>query len=217
MNRKAWLFTMIALFGSHSVLAQDVNQELNFYCNAANTEFEQSVKVGKAKTVLVNAGSFHQIEVDSEYNASVENLVGEMKRVGLTSQCAEFLVSQGSVKSMKEESDVYARVYFDFNKHQLTSQSRYVLRTVAAQLKSAPSDLIVEGHADSVGDHSYNFTLGLKRSETVTQYLVERGVEKESLVTISKGETTPIASNSNAQGRQKNRRVDLLTEPASEN
>ncbi len=208
---------MIALFGSQSVLGQDVNQELNFYCNAADAEFEQSVKVGKAKTVLVNAGSFHQIEMDSEYNASVENLVGEMKRVGLTSQCAEFLVSQGSVKSITDDSDVYARVYFDFNKHQLTSQSRYVLRNVAAQLRSAPSDLIVEGHTDSLGDHSYNFTLGLKRSETVAGYLIERGVGKDSLVAISKGETTPIASNSNAQGRQKNRRVDLLAEPDSDN
>ncbi|SON49502.1 OmpA family protein [Vibrio tapetis] len=217
MNRKVWLFTMIALFGSQSVLGQDVNQELNFYCNAAGAEFEQSVKVGQAKTVLINAGSLHQIEMDSGYNASVENLVGEMKRVGLTSECAEFLVSQGRVKSIEGDSDVYARVYFDFNKHQLTSQSRYVLRSVAAQLRSAPSDLIVEGHADSVGDHGYNFTLGLKRSETVTEYLVERGVKKDSLVAISKGETAPIASNGNAKGRQKNRRVDLLAEPASEN
>jgi len=215
MNRKLAFWFLISCQGSAApfALAQDnINQELNYYCNAPKLEYQQSVSVGEARTLILKSGSFNQLEKPSNYQATVDYISDGLKQIGYSDECAEFLLSKSTVKMTKDDSDVYARVYFDFNKHALTSNSRYVLRNVSQQLKAKPTDLIVEGHADSIGSHGYNFTLGLKRSKSVMKYLVDKGVDPADLVAVSKGEIQPIASNKTAQGRQKNRRVDLLAE-----
>ena len=72
--------------------------------------------------------------------------------------------------------------------------------------------IVVSGHTDSVGSEAYNMKLGQRRADTVKSYLVERGVSSSKITTKSFGESQPVASNSTAEGRAKNRRAEVDVE-----
>jgi outer membrane protein OmpA-like peptidoglycan-associated protein len=71
------------------------------------------------------------------------------------------------------------------------------------------------GHADSIGSYKPNWVLSDKRAIQVKEYLVSKGVKEDRIVTTPYGSTVPIASNKTAQGRQKNRRVEITIKDAS--
>ena len=67
----------------------------------------------------------------------------------------------------------------------------------------------IEGHTDNVGDEAKNLDLSKKRAEAVKNYLISKGVSKDKLMSDGFGATKPIADNTSAGGRAKNRRVDI--------
>ena len=69
--------------------------------------------------------------------------------------------------------------------------------------------VIAVGHTDDIGTEVYNQGLSVRRADAVKAYLVEKGVEKNRVYTEGKGEKQPIASNKTAEGRAKNRRVEI--------
>jgi outer membrane protein OmpA-like peptidoglycan-associated protein len=71
------------------------------------------------------------------------------------------------------------------------------------------------GHADSIGAYKANWVLSDKRAGQVKEYLVKKGVKDDRIVTTPYGSTVPIASNKTAEGRQKNRRVEISMKDAS--
>jgi outer membrane protein OmpA-like peptidoglycan-associated protein len=71
----------------------------------------------------------------------------------------------------------------------------------------------VAGHTDSTGAESYNQQLSERRASTVSMYLQSRGIEQQRMITIGLGESMPVADNSNATGRQANRRVEITMVP----
>jgi outer membrane protein OmpA-like peptidoglycan-associated protein len=71
-------------------------------------------------------------------------------------------------------------------------------------------ELGVEGHTDSVGGHASNQLLSEHRGTAVRDYLIQEGMAAGSVTTKGFGETQPVASNDTAQGRQQNRRVELV-------
>jgi outer membrane protein OmpA-like peptidoglycan-associated protein len=75
--------------------------------------------------------------------------------------------------------------------------------------------IIVEGHTDDVGDEGYNQALSLARANAVKNYLIRiiPNQENYSWLTKGAGSSQPIASNTTPEGRQQNRRVDLIIAP----
>jgi OOP family OmpA-OmpF porin len=69
--------------------------------------------------------------------------------------------------------------------------------------------IIAVGHTDAVGSDTYNQKLSVRRSEAVKAYLVSKGIEKNRVYTEGKGEKQPVADNKTAEGRAKNRRVEI--------
>lgn len=67
----------------------------------------------------------------------------------------------------------------------------------------------LKGHADGIGPYKYNWVLSDKRAISVKEYLISKGVRENRIVTTPFGSTVPIASNKTAEGRQKNRRVEI--------
>ncbi len=67
----------------------------------------------------------------------------------------------------------------------------------------------IYGHADSIGPSAYNQNLSQKRAQAVVNYLVSKGVDSKRLTAKGFGESQPVAPNTNPEGRQKNRRVEL--------
>jgi len=73
-------------------------------------------------------------------------------------------------------------------------------------------NIIVEGHTDSRGTESYNQSLSQRRADTVRNYLVKQGYPGDRIQARGMGEGTPIASNTSAEGRANNRRVEIVIE-----
>ena len=102
-------------------------------------------------------------------------------------------------------------VLFDTGSANLKSGTREKLAKVAGILLSHPGLKIqVEGHTDSVGDVNYNQRLSENRAESVRSYIVGQGIAHDAVGTAGFGEAHPVASNSTAEGRQQNRRVELI-------
>jgi OOP family OmpA-OmpF porin len=103
--------------------------------------------------------------------------------------------------------------FFDFNKAQLKPSAEDVLAEAVRTLKQNPDMRVtVEGHADSVGSDAYNERLSEKRAQAVKGYLVRQGIESSRISTEGLGESKPVASNSTADGRAKNRRAEIIVQ-----
>ncbi|MGY5847304.1 OmpA family protein [Salegentibacter sp. HM20] len=106
--------------------------------------------------------------------------------------------------------DESSGVYFDTDKYNINAKSRETLNKLADIFKEYPnSNILVEGHTDSTGSESYNLTLSKNRAQAVTNYLLDQGLSRGRFETKWYGELQPKYDNSTAEGRSKNRRVEL--------
>jgi outer membrane protein OmpA-like peptidoglycan-associated protein len=102
-------------------------------------------------------------------------------------------------------------VLFDTGKSTLRPLAREKLAKVAGIVSGHPGlRLDVEGHTDSVGGDDYNQQLSEQRGESVRVYLTDQGMATASVTAKGFGKTQPVASNDTAEGRQLNRRVELV-------
>ncbi|HYX54126.1 MAG TPA: OmpA family protein [Candidatus Limnocylindrales bacterium] len=102
-------------------------------------------------------------------------------------------------------------VLFKTGSFELLSGARERLAKVSGIVLAHPGlHLEVEGHTDSVGGDEYNQQLSEKRADAVRTYLVQQGIPDSSIVARGLGKTTPVASNDTPEGRQQNRRVELV-------
>ena len=103
-----------------------------------------------------------------------------------------------------------ADAFFDFDKSVLKSEGKAKLDDLVSKIKDINLEVIIAvGHTDSVGSDGYNQKLSIRRSEAVKAYLVAKGIEKNRVYTEGKGEKQPVADNKTAEGRAKNRRVEI--------
>ncbi len=100
-------------------------------------------------------------------------------------------------------------VYFEFDKYDLTPESRAVLLAHAEKLKGASMSVRLEGHADETGSREYNMALGEKRANAVRDFLVLQGVKAASLESVSYGEERPVATGHEESSWSQNRRVEV--------
>jgi len=102
-------------------------------------------------------------------------------------------------------------VLFDSGKYTLRPLAREKLAKISGIVLAYPSlKLAVEGNTDSVGTESFNQELSEKRAEGVRSYLTQQGVPEASTTATGFGKNRPIASNDTSEGRQQNRRVELI-------
>lgn len=91
------------------------------------------------------------------------------------------------------------------------------LDQIANSMVQYPNSLIdVMGHTDSTGSDQYNLDLSKRRADSVANYLVMRGVSRARIETVGYGEQYPIADNATAEGRARNRRVELKITPITQ-
>jgi outer membrane protein OmpA-like peptidoglycan-associated protein len=89
--------------------------------------------------------------------------------------------------------------------------ARERLARISGILSAHPTLVVeVEGHTDSVGSDAFNQGLSERRADSVRNYLVQQGVPAASITSAGFGKTSPVATNDTAEGRQMNRRVELI-------
>ena len=113
--------------------------------------------------------------------------------------------------AVEKRVDVYG-IYFDFASDRLRPESTPVLSEIAGALaNNAGWTLTINGHTDNIGGESSNLELSRRRSESVRRALVERyHITPARLITAGFGASQPKESNATAEGRGKNRRVELV-------
>ena len=128
-----------------------------------------------------------------------------------------------AAKLQKELTDLQAKptdrgmvltlgdVLFDTGRAELKSGAFSTMDRLATFLRENPERTVaIEGHTDSVGGDAYNLALSDKRAEAVRNALLSRGIAGTRVTSKGMGESTPVASNDTAEGRQRNRRVEII-------
>jgi len=107
--------------------------------------------------------------------------------------------------------DQLEAIYFDFDKYVIMPEGREALKRNAEWLqKNAGAKVVVEGNCDERGTNEYNMALGQRRADAAAKYLVDLGVAKDRVGTVSFGEEKPICTESNEACWSKNRRDDFV-------
>ena len=131
----------------------------------------------------------------------------------------ELEIALVKLAAFKEESrglvlTLSGGVLFVSNSANLLPSAQVKLNQIAeALISGSQRQVLVEGHTDSQGKDSANLDLSQRRADAVRSYIVSRGLPTEQIRSSGLGETRPIASNSNAEGRANNRRVELVVLP----
>lgn len=113
--------------------------------------------------------------------------------------------------------DLSSEVSFDIDSHRINRGFYASLNKVAGVLSDYPQTAVhIVGHTDSTGSDSYNLDLSLRRAGSVKNYLTRQGVNEPRTRTDGKGESSPAASNASAEGRSRNRRVEIFLKPIVE-
>jgi outer membrane protein OmpA-like peptidoglycan-associated protein/tetratricopeptide (TPR) repeat protein len=112
---------------------------------------------------------------------------------------------------------VLNKVYFDFDKHNLTSQSKKTLDSVLSVMQNNPAIIIeVNGHTDAEGSDIYNLNLSMQRAKVCAYYLIGKGIKAARIQIKASGESQPVAPNQatdgkdNPDGRKLNRRTEFI-------
>lgn len=100
------------------------------------------------------------------------------------------------------------RVFFDFDKSNLTTEAEKTVERLAAWMKEYPqTSVTIEGHADERGTREYNLALGARRANSVKDYLIVLGVQSDRIETVSYGEERPAVLGSDPDAWAQNRRA----------
>ncbi len=105
-----------------------------------------------------------------------------------------------------------AIVYFEYNKTKEIDTKNVVefMNVLIEDVKASGASVHITGHTDQDGDEDYNYKLGLERAEKAKSYMVSKGVAPEKITVESKGKLEPVADGSTEEGKQKNRRVEIV-------
>jgi outer membrane protein OmpA-like peptidoglycan-associated protein len=105
-------------------------------------------------------------------------------------------------------------ILFDTDSDVIRPESTPTLREIGEMLQEhGDMSLLIEGHTDSAGEADYNLELSESRAQSVVEYLVASyGIDSNRLAAAGFGESNPVGDNSTPEGRQQNRRVELVVQ-----
>lgn len=167
----------------------------------ANAEAERQNAV--AATERANAATEEANQLRQRAEAERTELRAElMRQFNLILETRD--TARGLIVNMSD-------VLFDTGKSTLRAGAREKLAKVSGIIQSHPGlKLEIEGHTDSVGGDEYNQRLSEKRADAVRDYLVQQGIAADSITAKGYGKSRPVVSNASAEGRQRNRRVEMV-------
>jgi outer membrane protein OmpA-like peptidoglycan-associated protein len=169
----------------------------------ARTDAEQRQQSAQAESDRNKAAA-----IDSDRQLQQAVLDREDLRARLLQQFNAILVTRDTARGLVVNM---SDVLFDSGKFTLRPLAREKLAKIAGIVLAYPSlKLAIEGNTDSVGTEFFNQVLSEKRAEGVRSYLTEQGVPQSSTSATGLGKSQPIASNATSEGRQQNRRVELI-------
>jgi chemotaxis protein MotB len=185
-------------------LEADKNKEVANLQKEKTTLEQQNAELQQQKSAMQASSQQSQ----AQYNALVQKLSKEVQKGQLQVRQYQNMLSV----------DVAEQIFFDSGRAELKSSGKEVLKKVGEALKSYDNKLIrVAGYTDNVpiaksmqNVYPSNWELSVARATNVVRYLQEVGVPPEHMIASGRGEYDPIAPNDTPEGRQKNRRIEIM-------
>jgi len=173
---------------------------------AAQAAADQAAK-DKAAAIAQQRAAEAETEKARQAAAQAEAEKAQL-RAQLLNQLNSILQTRDSARGLiVNMSDVL----FDTGSYTLKPGAREKLAKISGIVLAHPGlTLQIEGHTDSVGGDEFNQQLSERRADSVRDFLAEQGVPASSITARGFGKTQPVASNDTADGRQRNRRVELV-------
>ncbi len=104
-----------------------------------------------------------------------------------------------------------SKIYFEFDRAELSSEAREILNRVAELLKASPKkNITIEGNCDDRGTNEYNLALGQTRADSAARYLQSLGIDRKRIKTISYGEERPVCTEATEACWLKNRNATFV-------
>ncbi|MBI4691740.1 MAG: OmpA family protein, partial [Nitrospirae bacterium] len=115
-----------------------------------------------------------------------------------------------SLNRVVDKEFISGNIYFASGSSFVNDNLKGYLNNLSVYLKSHLKIKVkVEGHTDDIGDDDSNMKLSLSRANSVKNYLTDKGISEDRIITIGKGKSEPIVPNTSSQNRARNRRVEL--------
>jgi outer membrane protein OmpA-like peptidoglycan-associated protein len=179
---------------------------------AAAAKSQQEAEAARQAALAQQQAAEAQAEQARQAAAQAEKERADM-RAQLLAQLNAVLQTQDTARGLiVNMSDVL----FDFGKYTLKPAAREKLAKISGIVMAHPGlTLQIEGYTDSVGSDEVNQQLSERRADTVRDFLIEQGVPGSGVSAQGFGKANPVASNDTPDGRQKNRRVQLVVNGAA--
>ncbi len=187
--------------------AADTAEQLKAQNDARETAANREAERLKRENDMQRASSQAELDSAAKMRAQLETEKTEL-RVKLLAQFNAILQTRDTPRGLVVNM---SDVLFDTGKYTLRPLAREKLAKLAGIVSGHPGLMLaVEGYTDSIGSDDYNQRLSEQRSEGVRDYLTQQGMAAGSVTSRGFGKAQPVATNDTAEGRQQNRRVELV-------
>jgi len=207
---------------NHLAEAKGKRADIEYEANNAVTSAQianEKILTAQAKEEIANGTAQRQAVLmqarERESQRSADQAGEANRQADASAQRVDSLEAElADLKVQKTERGLVLTlgdVLFDTGQATLKSSSYGTLDRLATALREKSArKVLIEGHTDNVGSDESNQGLSERRAQSVQSALMQRDVARSQITAMGKGENFPIASNDSADGRQSNRRVELI-------
>lgn len=150
---------------------------------------------------------FQRPDTLTRYISRIDTLL--IARADTVIQVKEDTVVPEHIRKVAEEVERFNKIYFAFDKYELTNKAKFYLNSIIEVLNRVPdAKIMIDGHASSEGQDEYNDILSANRARTVANYLVNQGVNRNRIVTAGHGSRVPNEDMEREEMRR-DRRVEI--------
>ena len=202
--------------------AERIQKEKDAAAAAAKAKAEEQAAVEAKRQAELTAAKEAQAQAEAEAKQAAEQAKtqaakeeAERARAATAALRAQLLQQLNSVLQTTDSPRGLVvnmgDVLFDFGKYNLKPDTKITLAKLAGIIQSHPGlHLAIEGHTDNIGSDEGNMKLSQQRADAVREFLVQQGLAADTVTAVGLGKAEPVADNSTNEGRQKNRRVEII-------
>jgi outer membrane protein OmpA-like peptidoglycan-associated protein len=202
--------------------AERIQKEKDAAAAVAKAKAEEQAAVEAKRQAELTAAKEAQMKAEAEAKQAAEQAKtqaakeeAERARAATAALRAQLLQQLNSVLQTTDSPRGLVvnmgDVLFDFGKYNLKPDTKITLAKLAGIIQSHPGlHLAIEGHTDNIGSDEANMKLSQQRGDTVRDFLVQQGLAADTVTAVGLGKAEPVADNSTNEGRQKNRRVEII-------
>ncbi|MBI3200213.1 MAG: OmpA family protein [Myxococcales bacterium] len=205
--------------GSYNVYRVEISDPpQTYFINAGKAGIRRTFAIDYVRTVRAKGGAKLDLAADAQDGRLIANfddkgvpiVVPEIPPAPKAFDGQFVQVDVVSVVAGESSRFVLSgEVLFETDQAQLRPRAAEALDALAAKLAALDGRVVVEGHTDAQGTAAHNRELSLRRARAVVEHLAAKGMTRKRLVARGRGATLPVASNDTAEGRARNRRVEI--------